>query len=107
MAILPEESDLGGEESFFPAFVISFQAGKKVVNEGKVGMDLVSGPDGIGKPGAVVSGLSARGFKPVAAIILRISVIAEPAGFIKLMSCGARDCAVGARPKRAVDEFGE
>ena len=59
-------------------------------------MDLVGGPDGIGKPCAVVSGLGAWGFKPVAGVILGIAIIAKPAGFIKLMAGRARDGAVSA-----------
>ncbi len=69
-------------------------------------MHLVDGPDGVREPGAVIARLGAGRAQPVAAVVLRVTRIAQPARFVELVAGGATDRPVRARPEWPVDELG-
>src|SRR5262249_3051222 len=104
---LPEQTDLLRVVFLLPRFVVLHHVRQQVFHKGIVLMHALYSPDAVSKPTTVIAGLRPWGPKPILRVVTRVARIAEPANFIELVTGGATDGAIRARPEWAIDEFGK
>src|SRR5262249_41205440 len=94
VAGLPEEADFGFKEGFLPCLIVLHQIRQQRFHQRISRMHPMHGPDSVAEPAAITARLRAGSPEPIAGIVPRITRIAEPAHFVKLMTCRATDGSV-------------
>ena len=107
MSGLPKQADLWVVVPLSPTLIVGDEPIEQPCHMGRIGMHRIDSQYRIGQPRRIVPWLSSRSLKPVPRIILGDPPLAQPTGFVELMSRRATDPPVSTRPERPIDKLGK